>query len=156
MQHVPGGAAAEVKALQRLQKVLLVCSKFGHNDSQLLVLSKAVAQVCCEQDVHHMPDRGSASTRATTLPASCVLRRCVQHFDHHCPVVNNCVGARNQRHFIGYTLLLFLANVLFLYLVRSCPGAAGCSKHMHKHWISLPCKSSRCTAAAPHHTHKVA
>ena len=33
-------------------------------------------------------------------------------------MINNCVGAHNQRHFIGYVLLLMLANALFLYLVR--------------------------------------
>ena len=49
----------------------------------------------------------------------------MRHFDHHCPVVGNCVGAGNQSLFVGYVILLLVANALFLYLVRPWPGRLG-------------------------------
>lgn len=36
--------------------------------------------------------------------------RCVEHFDHHCPFINNCLGYRNHKYFmifiISYSLFL--------------------------------------------------
>lgn len=43
-------------------------------------------------------------------------RRCVAEFDHHCPVVGNCVGAGNRREFCGYLVLLWGAEALWLRL----------------------------------------
>mmetsp|Transcript_116724 Transcript_116724/g.363478 ORF Transcript_116724/g.363478 Transcript_116724/m.363478 type:complete len:231 (-) Transcript_116724:20-712(-) len=44
-----------------------------------------------------------------------VCQRCIMKMDHHCPWVNNCVGARNQKHF-----MLFL-----LYVQLQCWAALG-------------------------------
>ena len=38
---------------------------------------------------------------------------CVIKFDHHCTVINQCIGARNRRPFLIYLILSFLT---FLYL----------------------------------------
>jgi hypothetical protein len=71
----------------------------------------------------------SADAALPAAPAVCVTCRlerplrakhcrscktCVYRFDHHCPFINNCVGAGNYRHFILWLLSLAVLALLFI------------------------------------------
>lgn len=59
-----------------------------------------------------------------------VCDRCVAKFDHHCPWVGNCVGAKNHKYFIGY-LVFLLAGIAvtfcgcYYYWRDACPHSPG-------------------------------
>ncbi|GAB1217155.1 palmitoyltransferase akr1 [Aspergillus terreus] len=42
--------------------------------------------------------------------------RCVAKHDHHCPWIDNCVGANNLRHFVLYIVCLEVGIILFIQL----------------------------------------
>jgi palmitoyltransferase len=46
--------------------------------------------------------------------------RCVAKHDHHCPWIDNCVGANNLRHFVLYIICLEIGIILFLQLTYKC------------------------------------
>lgn len=40
-----------------------------------------------------------------------ICGKCVERFDHHCPWVNNCVGAQNHTYFIWFLISIILTLV---------------------------------------------
>ncbi|EEH49218.2 uncharacterized protein PADG_05297 [Paracoccidioides brasiliensis Pb18] len=44
-------------------------------------------------------------------------KRCVSKHDHHCPWIDNCVGANNLRHFLLYIFSMEIGIIIFIQLV---------------------------------------
>ena len=53
----------------------------------------------------------SISSMQTAAEEHKAMCRCVMQFDHHCPVVFTCVGARNIRSFLALTATMHIAQV---------------------------------------------
>mmetsp|Transcript_33486 Transcript_33486/g.58668 ORF Transcript_33486/g.58668 Transcript_33486/m.58668 type:complete len:221 (+) Transcript_33486:884-1546(+) len=64
-----------------------------------------IANICAECSVYRMP-------RARHCMC---CNRCVEKFDHHCPWINNCIGAKNLGVFYGFlcSMLLYLLFTIF-------------------------------------------
>ena len=43
-----------------------------------------------------------------------ICHRCISHMDHHCPWMNNCIGAGNMKHFLLFLCYTWICSVLSL------------------------------------------
>ncbi|KAJ3659688.1 hypothetical protein Zmor_011363 [Zophobas morio] len=74
-----------------------------------------------------LAEQGSGGFEPSTFCSSCLVRRplrskhcsvcntCVARFDHHCPWVANCIGAKNHKYFIGFlgSLVMMCCQMLY-------------------------------------------
>jgi len=46
-----------------------------------------------------------------------ICKHCIRRMDHHCPWINNCVGERNQKHFIQFLIYVGILSAYAISLV---------------------------------------
>merc|ERR1712066_79244 len=44
-------------------------------------------------------------------------KHCIRRMDHHCPWINNCVGEKNQKHFIQFLIYVGILSAYAIGLV---------------------------------------
>lgn len=79
------------------------------------------------QTILELAEKGPGGFEPSSFCSACLVRRplrskhcsicnhCVARFDHHCPWVANCIGAKNHKHFIGFLACLVMMCAQMLY-----------------------------------------
>uniref|UniRef100_A0A182TRT0 Palmitoyltransferase n=1 Tax=Anopheles melas TaxID=34690 RepID=A0A182TRT0_9DIPT len=74
-----------------------------------------------------LSERGASGFEPSAFCSACLVRRpvrskhcsvcdrCVARFDHHCPWVGNCIGAKNHKYFMGFLWMLLIMCGWMLY-----------------------------------------
>ncbi|GAB4820982.1 hypothetical protein N2152v2_008028 [Parachlorella kessleri] len=67
-----------------------------------------------------------------------ICDKCISEFDHHCPIVGNCVGMGNRREYLGYLVTLFIAELFWFALALRFFGRVLLTDVLHSHASELP------------------
>ena len=59
-------------------------------------------------------------------------------YDHHCPFVNNCVGKRNYKYFIGFLTSLMMLIIAMFLTFSFCIGAKSITDNNSYMFIVIP------------------
>jgi palmitoyltransferase len=70
---------------------------------------KTLQQLCNENEAGMVCPSCVTQRKPRTIHCQ-VCNRCVEKFDHHCPWINNCIGAKN----IGFFYLFIICTAVFL------------------------------------------
>ncbi|KAJ8986067.1 hypothetical protein NQ317_003361 [Molorchus minor] len=97
-----------------------------------------------------LAERGPGGFEPSSFCSACLVRRplrskhcavcnhCVARFDHHCPWVANCIGAKNHKHFIGFLACLILMCAQMLYgSIRYWQSECGIKTTADGFWIAI-------------------
>lgn len=63
---------------------------------------------------------------------------CVERFDHHCPWINNCVGANNHNNYLMFVTQAWVYALLVMCIAMDCLGR-GASKDPSKNPLGVFC-----------------
>lgn len=72
-----------------------------------------------------------------------VCNVCVERFDHHCPWINNCVGANNHNNYLFFVIYAWIFALLVMCIAMDVMGR-GASKNPSMNPLGALCFAGVC------------